>query len=236
MSDLRTAAQQALERLRQYHYGNGFAEDAKCIADLEAALAQQAEPVRLQQMADAGFKPRDRRLECDECGGKFTAQMLPIHKCAQQAEPVEPVAWLAPDGSVRETTAAKSFGEWVWGPDDFKPLYTAPPHRKPLTKEDEPVLVQGELPPRYVARSPIQAEPLNLTDPAVQKRLAAQWGYVPAAQAEPVEPVATLIAQRDALLEALKQSLEEAIYPSERLSDVYEKARAAIKAVEGEKT
>ena len=110
---------------------------------------------------------------------------------AQQDGPVEPVAWLAPDGSVRETTAAKSFGEWVWGPDDFKPLYTAPPHRKPLTKEEEPVLVQGELPPRYVARSPIQAEPLNLTDPAVQKRLAAQWGYVPAAQAEPVqEPVA----------------------------------------------
>ena len=31
-----------------------------------------------------------------------------------------------------------------------------------------------------------QAEPLNLRDPAVQKRLATQWGYVPAAQAEPV--------------------------------------------------
>ena len=35
-----------------------------------------------------------------------------------------------------------------------------------------------------------QVEPLNLTDPAIQKRLASQWGYVPAAQAEPVEPVA----------------------------------------------
>jgi hypothetical protein len=35
-----------------------------------------------------------------------------------------------------------------------------------------------------------QDEPLNLADPAVQKRLATQWGYVPAAQAEPVEPVA----------------------------------------------
>ena len=31
-----------------------------------------------------------------------------------------------------------------------------------------------------------QVEPLNLRDPAVQKRLATQWGYVPAAQAEPV--------------------------------------------------
>jgi hypothetical protein len=35
-----------------------------------------------------------------------------------------------------------------------------------------------------------QVEPLNLRDPAVRKRLATQWGYVPAAQAEPVEPVA----------------------------------------------
>jgi hypothetical protein len=29
------------------------------------------------------------------------------------------------------------------------------------------------------------AEPVNLNDPAVQKRLAAQWGYVPAPSAEP---------------------------------------------------
>ena len=51
MNDLRTAAQQALERLRKYHYGNGFAEDAECIADLEAALDQQEalEPVAWKQ-------------------------------------------------------------------------------------------------------------------------------------------------------------------------------------------
>ena len=40
-----------------------------------------------------------------------------------------------------------------------------------------------------------QAEPLNLSDPAVQKRLASQWGYVPAAQAEPVEQVAYIHRQ-----------------------------------------
>ena len=44
MSDLRQAAQQALDRLRLYYYGSGFAEDADCITALEAALAQQAEP------------------------------------------------------------------------------------------------------------------------------------------------------------------------------------------------
>ena len=32
-----------------------------------------------------------------------------------------------------------------------------------------------------------QAEPLNLSDRAVQRRLAAQWGYVPAALAEPAQ-------------------------------------------------
>lgn len=31
---------------------------------------------------------------------------------------------------------------------------------------------------------PQQAETLNLSDPAVRKRLAAQWGYVPAAPVE----------------------------------------------------
>ena len=44
MTDLHKAAQQALDRLRLYYYGSGFAEDADCITALEAALAQQAEP------------------------------------------------------------------------------------------------------------------------------------------------------------------------------------------------
>ena len=44
---------------------------------------------------------------------------------------------------------------------------------------------------KKAAQQALEAEPLNLRDPAVQKRLATQWGYVPAAQAEPVEePVA----------------------------------------------
>ena len=89
-----------------------------------------------------------------------------------------------------------------------------------------------------------QAEPLNLRDPAVQKRLATQWGYVPAAQAEPVEPVATLTAQRDALLEALRMFVSCAIPVSTKIDErgygwtqayldqALPKARAAIKAVE----
>ena len=34
--------------------------------------------------------------------------------------------------------------------------------RAALAQEAEPVLVQGELPPRYVARSPVQAEPVQM--------------------------------------------------------------------------
>ena len=48
----------------------------------------------------------------------------------------EPVAWMAPDGSIRKTPTAKSFNEWKWARDDFKPLYTAPTPRRPLTDEE----------------------------------------------------------------------------------------------------
>ncbi len=38
---LEAAARKALERLRKYHHGHGFAEDAECIAALRAALKEQ---------------------------------------------------------------------------------------------------------------------------------------------------------------------------------------------------
>ena len=48
----------------------------------------------------AGFTLRDTRLECDECGGKFTRQMLPIHKCSALAEPVPPIGKASTDVGV----------------------------------------------------------------------------------------------------------------------------------------
>ena len=64
--------------------------------------------------------------------------------------------------------------------------------RAALAQQDEPKPMSPEQRQRWkeLAAMPQQAEPLNLADPAVQKRLATQWGYVPAAQAEPVQPVA----------------------------------------------
>ena len=54
-----------------------------------------------------------------------------------------------------------------------------------------------------------QAEPLNLRDPAVRKRLATQWGYVPAAQAEPVEPVAGVVLNEEGRAALVEYGREE---------------------------
>jgi hypothetical protein len=63
--------------------------------------AQPVQESRSQRMAAAGYTPRDRRLTCDECGAKFTAQMAPLHECAQkhpvpvQADPETTDQWLS---------------------------------------------------------------------------------------------------------------------------------------------
>ena len=94
MTDLRTAAQQALEDLKDLHKNHNITY-AGTIAALEAALAQQAEPV-------------------------------------------EPVAWMLTDAQnprvrflewQKETRAYS--GDWI-----KTPLYTAPPQRKPLSEEE----------------------------------------------------------------------------------------------------
>ena len=126
MTDLRTAAQQALEALKIMQPEVQMGEGDAAIKALKAALA---EPTPSQQLAAAGFTRRDTRLECDECGCKFTRQMLPIHKC----EPVqEPVA------TVTSETGADISMSWWHEPalPVGTPLYTAPPQRKPEPNSD----------------------------------------------------------------------------------------------------
>ena len=50
--------------------------------DLRVALDFE-EPSPSKKLLAAGFTPRDRRLECDECGAKVTPQMMPLHECEQ---------------------------------------------------------------------------------------------------------------------------------------------------------
>jgi len=63
--------------------------------DLRVALDFE-EPSPSKKLLAAGFTPRDRRLECDECGKSISPQMMPLHEC-EQPEAVPPTAPL-PDG------------------------------------------------------------------------------------------------------------------------------------------
>ena len=198
MTDLRIAAQQALEALEYAQ------QDRECpsttrqaIADLRAALAQQAEPVQDQRCRAEPRSDGDFVCDCKigECPGR-------------SAEPAqEPVAWRWGYRSV--TTGEMDWRGYVEiaahpnlrSPEIIiEPLYTAPPQRK-------------------------QAEP-------AQEPITRLFGTLPVhdtQQAEPVEPVATLIAQRDALLELLKLARSIIGHPDDAHTQMID---AAIKAVE----
>ena len=138
MSDLRTAAQQALEAL-QWHYRQGHSNtlggfrlkiDEKALRELSAALAQQGEPVATHRIDSWGF--------CGVC----RHDRIPGEGCArqecpdspQQAEPVqEPAYKVKVAGRWHDTEPlAPAFSL----PDGEHLLYTAPPQRKPLTEEE----------------------------------------------------------------------------------------------------
>lgn len=137
MTTLREAAEQALSILTNDRDHPAYEAEAHQAAFmLRAALAQpeppapqppQAEP-RSQRLADAGFTPRDTRLTCDECGKKFTRQMLPIHECDElvyvvpeddaesflallNAEMRTPPKWLPDIVLWSEGSVADSYGE-----------------------------------------------------------------------------------------------------------------------------
>ena len=117
---------------------------------LRARLAQpDPEQTRSEKMREAGYTKRDTRLECDECGKKFTRQMLPVHDC--QPEPVsvtdklpkpEPVAWFTEDHREDKsaTTYSKKMAErWKEKGWPVTPLYTTPPQREWQGLTDEEI-------------------------------------------------------------------------------------------------
>ena len=158
MSDLHKAAQQALDRLRLYYYGSGFAEDADCITALEAALAQQAEPKgggRLPpplQAEPVAWRYQDARGNYRYRGyvAGFDVEYailkpVPLFTAPPQrpAEPVqEPVAWMcsSPELMAKGYKRFSSRCEGDWN----IPVYTAPPQRKPLTDEEIDVATAQE--------------------------------------------------------------------------------------------
>ena len=131
MSDLRKAAQQALEAM--LNFPDDISDEMfESIRAIRAALAQKPEPAQkpvAQAMQDAavygvGISRDGKRID-------------PASIYAQQAEPVEPYCYIYEYDGVfglhREFYPKTYNGQ---KPSRTVPVYTAPPQRKPLTEEE----------------------------------------------------------------------------------------------------
>lgn len=120
----------------------------KAIELLRARLAQpDPEQTRSEKMREAGYTKRDTRLECDECGKKFTRQMLPVHDC--QPEPVS-----VTDKLPKPEPVATVIGKFLDRKDELRTciepdlplgttLYTAPQQREWQGLTDEEIWTDG---------------------------------------------------------------------------------------------
>ena len=122
MTTLREAAQQALEAMdREIDTRRCKASTLRAMIALRAALAQQAKP----QGCDHCNHPLYAATKCRVCG-----------RVTEQAEPLEPVAWMYDCGN-----GGRMYAELLDGVPGWVPLYTAPPQRKPL-----PQLAESQCP------------------------------------------------------------------------------------------
>ena len=138
MSDLRKAAQQALEaleRMRSYgdvflhrsHEQKPYEQVCDAITALRSALEQPEQDTRscTCHPDDNPPKPCPRKYALSEC-----------RKAALEQPEQEPVAWRYKysDGFWRFSNGARVNG---CDPIESQALYTAPPQRKPLPKHDQ---------------------------------------------------------------------------------------------------
>ena len=132
MNDLRTAAQQALECLRGVARGKYDGNAAGVCAALEAALAQQPEPVAKMTAGRAVyFMERFKREEKLLGPNEQAALDFVISMLERQPEPLvwEPVVRDLPALTQREYDALHADLRW-----NYKKI--APPQRPPLTDKD----------------------------------------------------------------------------------------------------
>ena len=215
MTALREAAQQVLEALYQ---AREFTE----LYDTEHAAAVNAQCHENITALRAALEQQDERdwslLEATQ--ESLREHMAEIHRLraalAQQAEPVAVAE--------RERIAAQWDGCVAHQLDTFGPVDIGASIRA------------GELVEPAQQAEPVDGACLHGVDDGACKECYA-------ANAEPVEPVATLTAQRDALLEALRKigqyTGDGPTYSTPWqgiVADLGQTARAAIAAVEGEKT
>ena len=127
MSDLRTAAQQALEALEKLVVGSEYEESVEAERAMDALKTALAESERDWSLLEATQESlRDHMEEIHRLRGEMAA---PVQ---------EPVAWLRlRDGKLWHNDGG-NFG------DDWMPLYTAPPQRKPLTRKGALAIVDAQ--------------------------------------------------------------------------------------------
>ena len=137
MTDLRTAAQQALEALEvaTTPLAKDRQEVLRAQAALKAALAEPVQdkrtPVRPLRRGVDGVCTRST-CECERAG--LGDQCIWLRPAEPAQEPVEPVAYIHRQGrhwEVSERPLADDEKARGWTEE---PLYTAPPQRKPLTE------------------------------------------------------------------------------------------------------
>lgn len=124
MSDLRKAAQQALEAMEYAGMDVGkFNRINSACAALRAALAQeQAAP---EPACKCSLRTRLVGSGCAVCNPELAAE---LRQEKEQPAP-EPVAWMNVLDGGYKCLAGKQIGGWT-------PLYTAPPQRPLLTEEE----------------------------------------------------------------------------------------------------
>lgn len=147
MTDLRTAAQQALEALE--NCGGLTARDARQrVASITALRAALSEPV--QEPVESALQAVAEKIG-DQCAVWYGIGARDVEEVLREAaryglvhgalaQPQEPVAWR---WRLRSPTDAPGFAQpWnvtTYYPreqaNEIEPLYTAPPQRKPLTRE-----------------------------------------------------------------------------------------------------
>lgn len=124
----RATVEQALEVLLKSHTCPLLPDDCEeAITALRAGLAQQAEPV--QEICPGCEATLGAACGRESCPKGWEAAPQP-----QQAEPVKPAAWFYQNMYTEQEYLVWKKGT---GGRNWRPLYTAPPQRKPLPTHDQ---------------------------------------------------------------------------------------------------
>jgi len=155
MSDLRTAAQQALERLMLHHRTWDARDDLNAITSLKVALDQPKPPPEAQTEAE----------KIAYCAGWWAAVE---QKREQPQQEQEPVVWGVDWGSHGDRSCCTIIKQHTDGTREvvaveYAPSYTHPPRREwqGLSEEEIQSVIQLEREKRFQRRPPL---PLSMTE------------------------------------------------------------------------